>query len=63
MQDLIQKRTKTKWLKYIFLSTSICILISLIVTIYVQKLPIDNIENIEPQKKFQKNFLKATDLI
>jgi len=42
MQELARIRAKTKLVKYIFLSTSICVLVAVLVTLYIHKLPIEN---------------------
>lgn len=55
MQELKKIRAKTKLLKYIFLSASLCVLIAVLTTLYVQKLPIEDKSDFKKsQKKSRK---------
>jgi lipopolysaccharide export system protein LptC len=42
MPELAKIRARTKLIKYIFLSASLCILVSILVTLYIQKLPTED---------------------
>jgi lipopolysaccharide export system protein LptC len=42
MQYLAKIRARTKLIKYIFLSASLCLLVSILVTLYIQKLPTED---------------------
>jgi len=55
MQELVKIRAKTKLVKYIFLSTSICVLVAVLVTLYIHKLPTEDESDFEYiQKKSRK---------
>ena len=51
MQELARIRAKTKLVKYIFLSTSICVLVAVLVTLYIHKLPIEDGSDSESAQK------------
>lgn len=62
MQELSKIRFKTKLTKYIFLSASICILVSILVTLYIQKIPTESIESYELTKIKTKKLSKDHSL-
>lgn len=62
MQELSKLRSKTKLAKYIFLSASICVLVSVLVTLYIQKLPTESESNYESVKKKTKKLSKEYSL-
>ncbi|MDP5110559.1 MAG: LPS export ABC transporter periplasmic protein LptC [Rickettsiaceae bacterium] len=62
MQELSKIRFKTKLTKYIFLSASICILVSILVTLYIQKIPTESIESYELTKSKAKKLSKDHNL-
>ena len=62
MQELSKLRSKTKLVKYIFLSASICILVSVLVILYIQKLPTDTESSYEITKNKAKKLSKEYSL-
>lgn len=62
MQELSKIRFKTKLTKYIFLSASICILVSVLITLYLQKLPTESESSYEPVKNKAKKLPKDYSL-
>lgn len=62
MQELSKIRFRTKLIKYIFLSASICILVSILVSLYIQKMPTENLESYELTKNKAKKFSKDHSL-
>ena len=62
MQELSKLRSKTKLVKYIFLSASISVLVSVLVVLYIQKLPTDTESNYEITKNKTKKLSKEYSL-
>lgn len=62
MQELSKIRSRTKLTKYIFLSASICILVSILVSLYIQKMPTENLESYELTKNKAKKLSKDHSL-
>jgi len=62
MQELSKIRFRTKLTKYIFLSASICVLVSILVTLYIQKSPTESIESYELTKAKSKKLAKDHSL-
>lgn len=62
MQELSKIRFRTKLTKYIFLSASICILVSILVSLYIQKMPTESIESDELTKYKTKKLSKDHSL-
>ena len=62
MQELSKLRSKTKLVKYMFLSASICVLVSVLVVLYIQKLPTNNESNYQTTKNKTKKLSKEYSL-
>lgn len=62
MQELSKIRFRTKLTKYIFLSASICILVSILVSLYIQKIPTESIDSYELTKNKAKKLSKDHSL-
>ena len=62
MQELSKLRSKTKLVKYIFLSASISVLVTVLVVLYIQKLPTDTESNYEITKNKTKKLSKEYSL-
>lgn len=62
MQELSKIRFRTKLTKYIFLSASICVLVSILVTLYIQKIPTENAENYDLTKNKTRKLTKDHSL-
>lgn len=62
MNELSKLRSKTKLAKYIFLSASICVLVSILVTLYLQNLPTENESNYDSVKKKTTKLSKEYSL-
>ena len=62
MQELSKLRSKTKLVKYMFLSASICVLVSVLVVLYIQKLPTDTESNYQTTKNKTKKLSKEYSL-
>ncbi|MEM6339095.1 MAG: LPS export ABC transporter periplasmic protein LptC [Pseudomonadota bacterium] len=62
MQELSKLRSKTKLVKYIFLSASICVLVSVLVILYIQKLPTDTESDYEITNNKTKKLSKEYSL-
>lgn len=62
MQELSKLRSKTKLVKYIFLSASICVLVSVLVVLYIQKLPTDTESSYQITRNKTKKLSKEYSL-
>ena len=62
MQELVKLRAKTKLIKYIFLSTSICVLVAVLVILYIHKLPTEDGSDFEAAQKKSKKLPKEYSL-
>ena len=62
MQELSKIQSRTKLIKYIFLSASICALVAILITLYIQKLPVEDESYYESSDKKTKKLSKGYSL-
>lgn len=62
MQELVKIQTKTKLVKYIFLSASLCVLVAVLVILYLHKLPTEDESSFKTAQKEARKLPKEYSL-